>query len=246
MNVVISQPMLFPWVGMLEQVRLADRYVNYADVQFSKGSFVNRVQIKTAAGSRWLTVPLRGLSLGQRIEEVQIDNNRPWRQQHLQLLQSAYEGAPYVSEMLSLVSSVYAQQHSDIASLSTASLLSLCRYFDLDRGTKFTSSTDINAAGASSLRVLNIVLALDGNRYITGHGARHYLDHKLFDHAGVSVEYMNYLKIPYTQLHGSFTPFVSALDLIANMGTAGVNCICSGAIYWKDFLDDRRNFKIPS
>ena len=43
MKVVITQPMLFPWVGLLEQIMLADVLVNYADVQFSKGSFTNRV-----------------------------------------------------------------------------------------------------------------------------------------------------------------------------------------------------------
>ncbi len=59
--VVISQPMLFPWAGMFEQIRLADVYVHYPDVQFSKGSFTNRVQVKTAGGSRWLTLPLRDL-----------------------------------------------------------------------------------------------------------------------------------------------------------------------------------------
>jgi len=37
-TVVISQPMLFPWVGMFEQIRLADMFVYYDDVQFSKGS----------------------------------------------------------------------------------------------------------------------------------------------------------------------------------------------------------------
>ena len=47
-TVVISQPMLFPWVGMFEQVALADVFVHYDDVQFSKGSFTNRVQLKTA------------------------------------------------------------------------------------------------------------------------------------------------------------------------------------------------------
>ncbi len=67
MKVVISQPMLFPWVGMLEQVRLADRYVDYSDVQFSRGSFVNRVQVKTCTGPRWITAPLYRLSLFQRI-----------------------------------------------------------------------------------------------------------------------------------------------------------------------------------
>ena len=47
-TVVISQPMFFPWVGMFEQIALADVYVHYDDVQFSKGSFTNRVQLKTA------------------------------------------------------------------------------------------------------------------------------------------------------------------------------------------------------
>ena len=72
MKIVISQPMFFPWVGLFEQIRLADIYVHYDDVQFSKGSFVNRVQIKTNKGTQWLTVPLQNLTLGQEIREVQL------------------------------------------------------------------------------------------------------------------------------------------------------------------------------
>ena len=66
MKVVISQPMFFPWVGFLEQMRLADVYVHYDDVQFSKGSFTNRVQIKTPEGFIWLTAPLRNLRAGRK------------------------------------------------------------------------------------------------------------------------------------------------------------------------------------
>ncbi|NBX37756.1 MAG: hypothetical protein EBR10_11170, partial [Planctomycetes bacterium] len=51
MRIVISQSMYFPWVGFLEQMSLADIFVVYDDVQFSKGSFTSRVQAKTAAGS---------------------------------------------------------------------------------------------------------------------------------------------------------------------------------------------------
>jgi hypothetical protein len=238
-NIVISQPMLFPWVGMLEQVRLADCYVDYADVQFSKGSFVNRVQVKTGAGPRWMTVPLRGLSLGQRIDEVAIDDSLPWRENHLQLLRAAYDGAPYRGEMLALVEDVYAREYPSIASLSLATLMTLCRYYGLDRERTFVSSTQLGIEGASSQRVLEIVLRLGGDRYITGHGARNYLAHEIFDKAGVRVEYMDYLKVPYAQLHGEFTPYVSALDLIANKGPDGVEYIRSGARYWKDFLDER-------
>jgi hypothetical protein len=147
--------------------------------------------------------------------------------------------------MLALVEQVYSQDHQGIASLSLASLMALCAYFGLDRDRRFTSSAQLDIPGASSRRVLDIVLALGGDRYITGHGARHYLDHVLFDEAGVRVEYMDYLKTPYAQLHDGFTPFVSALDLIANKGPAGAECIRSGSIYWKDFLDEQRDFKVP-
>lgn len=245
MSVVISQPMLFPWVGMLEQVRLASCFVHYPDVQFSKGSFVNRVQIKTAHGSRWLSVPLRGQKLGQRIDEVRIDDSRDWRREHLDQLGDAYAAAPHCDEMLTLVESVYEHQHDDIGSLSAASFMMICRYYGLDHDCTFIDSRQLGIDGASSRRVLDIVLALDDDSYITGHGASHYLDHSMFEHAGVRVEYMDYLKTPYPQLHGDFTPYVSALDLIANMGAAGVDCIRSGTIHWKDYISDRRNLEIP-
>jgi hypothetical protein len=71
---------------------------------------------------------------------------------------------------------------------------------------------------------------------ITGLGARDYLEHEMFDRAGVRVEYMTYRKVPYPQLHGAFTPYVSVLDLIANTGKSGKSVIVSGSVYWKDFL----------
>ena len=236
MNVVISQPMLFPWVGMLEQVRLADVYVHYSDVQFSKGSFVNRVQIKSSAGTHWLTVPLKDLRLGQRINEVHVREEDEWRRRHLDLLTRAYVDAPYCSEMLSIVRSVYAQSFDTIAELSEASLLAVCRYFGLDQHRRFVAASDLGVKGSGSKRVLDIVLALGGDCYITGWGARDYLDHDLFEQGGVRVEYMNYRKMPYPQRHGEFTPFVSSLDLIANMGAAGKAAICSDTVFWKDFV----------
>lgn len=236
MNVVISQPMFFPWVGMFEQIRLADVYVHYGDVQFSKGSFTNRVQIKTAQGIKWLTVPLQQVSLGQSIDEVRLDTRTDWRRQHMDQLKQAYAAAPYRQDMLALVDSVYQQSHASIGHLSRHSMEVCCRYYGLDVGRRFVEVEQLGIAGASSQRVRDIVLAVGGTRYITGHGARNYLDHQLFEDAGIRVEYMDYEKRPYPQLHGEFTPYVSLLDLIANTGPAGIEYICSGTSYWKDFL----------
>lgn len=244
MNVVISQPMFFPWVGLIEQVRLADQFVFYDDVQFSKGSFVNRVQIKTASGIKWLTVPLKGVSLGQRIQDVQVDHARHWQRQHLDMLKQAYAAAPFLKDMLRVVQEVHDVHGANadtIGALSEASMVAVCRYFGLDTGRQFHHIGELAIGGSGSQRVLDIVQHLHGSRYITGLGAANYLDHEAFAQAGVAVEYMAYRKTPYPQLHGEFTPYVSILDLIANVGHAGIDHICSGTTHWKEFLHHERD-----
>lgn len=236
MKVVISQPMFFPWVGMFEQIALADVYVHYSDVQFSKGSFTNRVQIKTAKGSQWLTVPLRKFRLGQSISDVRIDTNRQWRADHRRMLTDAYREAPHFEQMMAVVESVYSGPHETIAALSEASLSAVCDYFNLTHGRRFVHIGELGISGSSSRRVLDVVHAVGGSEYITGHGARNYLDHELFEREGVSVSYMDYRKTPYDQLHGAFTPFVSILDLIANKGKDGRDLICSEIRDWKEFV----------
>lgn len=236
MKVVISQPMFFPWVGMFEQIRLSDVFVYYQDVQFSKGSFTNRVQIKTAQGVKWLTVPLENVSLGQAIDEVKVNDSTNWRKQHLDFLKQAYAKAPYCKQMLALVESVYSRKVESIGMLSRLSQDVCCEYYGLDVGRRFIDVRKLEIKGASSQRVLDVVKALKGDRYITGLGARNYLDHQLFEEAEILVEYMKYEKAVYPQLHGEFTPYVSILDLIANVGKEGIESIRSGTIYWKEYL----------
>ncbi|MCW3480619.1 WbqC family protein [Neisseriaceae bacterium JH1-16] len=238
MNVVISQPMLFPWVGLLEQISLADVFVNYADVQFSKGSFTNRVQIKDATGSRWLTVPLERFHLGDDIDRVRFKPQASWQDSHLSLLASAYQDAPYRQDMLSLVEQVYATPHRNIGELAQASMLAVCDYLEIPLRNKLADSRDLDIGGSSSERVLAIVMALRGKKYITGHGARRYLAHELFEANGVAVEYMNYTMQPYPQQHGAFTPFVSSLDLIANTGVSGRRFIKPSTVDWREFAHE--------
>ena len=234
-NVVISQSMYFPWVGMLEQVRLADKFVHYDDVQFDRG-FYNRVQVKTEQGSRWLTVPLSNHRRGQKIDEIKVDNSKNWRRQHRNILYHSYRNAPFLNEMLAIVDSVFDRTISTLADVSRISLLSLVEYFNLCTNCNFILSRDLGINGSRSQRLLDIVLAVGGSTYITGHGAESYLDHKLFERSGISVRYMNYQRIPYPQLQGQFTPYVTGLDLIANCGKKGASVITSSAIDWREFL----------
>lgn len=237
LKAVISQSMYFPWVGLLEQIRLADIFIHYDDVQYARG-FYNRVQIKTANGSKWLTVPLRDQHQGQLINEVLIDDRIDWRTQHRDILRHAYLKAPCREEMLALVDVVFAKNYLTLADLSRESILSLANYFGLVEGSQFANSAQMGVTGKSSQRLHDLCLAARAGVYVTGHGARNYLDHKLFDKSGIKVEYMKYRMVHYPQLHGDFTPYVTALDLIANCGKERTDVICSETINWKDFLNE--------
>ena len=237
-RVVISQSMYFPWVGMLEQLRLADKFVHYDDVQFSKGSFTNRVQIKTASGPRWLTLPLLGLKLGQRIDQVQINNGKDWRSQHRETLRQAYFKAPFRDDMLRLVDEVFSEPTDNLSQVTRQSMKALADYFGITPSMRVYDAADMDIPGHGSQRVLDVVRGLDGNIYITGHGARNYLDHELFESRGVEVRYMDYQRLPYPQMYGEFTPYVTALDLVANCGKDGVEFIQSEAINWREFLNE--------
>jgi hypothetical protein len=228
--------MLFPWVGLLEQIRLADVLVFYDDVQFSKGSFTNRVQVKTSTGVQWMTVPLRELKLGSVIDKVRTGPALEWHEKHLALLDRSFKGAPHANDALMLAHQIFSVDHPSIGHLARASMLALSNYFGLVEGKRVLDVRELCIYGSGSQRVLDIVRAIGGTVYVTGHGARNYLDHQAFEESGVEVQYMQYEHHPYPQQWGEFTPFVTALCLVANIGREGQHHIASTSVPWRDFL----------
>lgn len=238
--VVISQPLLFPWVGMYEQLELADVWVHYDDVQFSSGSFVNRVQCKTPSGPRWLTIPLKDRALGDRIDQLRPADDRPWRQSHRQLLRDAYSEAPWYDTMIDVVDGTYARVGAPLAEIVIDGFDRLATRLGVTPPATVARSSTLGVQGRGSQRVLDVVLHLGGTRYVTAQGALDYLDFAAFDEAGVEVRIMDYARAEYPQLHGDFTPFVSALDLLAMTGPDARDYLQPRTVYWNDFTPDQR------
>lgn len=236
MRIAISQSMYFPWKGFLELLSSVDTFVVYDDVQFSKGSYTNRVQIKSPNGKQsWLTIPMQGLKFGQKINEIFLKNITAWSTRHLQQLEQAYKSTKYFPEMMEVVKSVLTNDSTNLSDISHKSTIALLEYFGLNDKLNILNACDLGIKGESSQRVFDIVNKLGGTAYITGHGASKYLDHHLFDSHNIEVRYVDYTLESYPQQHGSFIPYVSALDLVSNCGKNGKRFIQPQSIYWKNF-----------
>ena len=231
---VVSQPMFLPWIGLFEQIRLADVFVHYDDVQLPQGrSFISRVQIKSANGVSWLTVPIDRVRSGKLINEVMMFEEQGWRDKHLKTIRHAYAQAPLFQSMFALAEKLYGDPSDRLGDFNIAATEQIAERLGL--APTFLRSSSFAATGASTERLVNLCEATNCDVYVTGHGALNYLDHEQFERKGITVRYMDYRKVPYPQLHGSFTPFVSILDALANCGDDTRDLLCSEAVYWRDF-----------
>ena len=231
-SVVISQPQLFPWPGFFELVAVADVYVHLDDALFSRGGFINRVQIKHPRGSKWMTVPLKGKGSFQPINRLEAEGH-DWKRRHRELVRQSLANAPHLELALDLFDSVYVAD--PLVELLVAGVEQSAKRLGMNQ-LHWTRSSGLHVGGSSSGRVLDIVQAIGGTRYVTAHGAANYLDHEAFERAGVAVEYVDYSQTAYPQLFGEFIPYVSILDLIANIGMDAHTVIRPKTIAWRDFL----------
>lgn len=221
---VVLQPGYLPWLGFFDQMLRSDIFVYYDDVQFDKHGWRNRNRIKSPAGPLWLTVPVRsGGRHGQAILDAEIDNRTPWARKHLAAIAQNYARAPFLGHYLPELEALLMQPWHLLVDLDMALAALLCEWLGIQRTIARASQLDIG--GDKSERLLNICRHFGAERYLSGDAARGYLDTGLFSRAGVAVEWQNYLHPSYRQLHGEFQPYLSALDLMLNMGPESLSVL---------------------
>ena len=75
----------------------------------------------------------------------------------------------------------------------------------------------------------HICQELDCDVYLSAVGSKRYLgDAKAFREAGIAVNYNEFDHPEYQQLHGEFQPYMSAIDLLLNVGERSIELIRQG------------------
>jgi WbqC-like protein family len=216
-NVVLLQPSYIPWRGYFDQIRRADLFIFYDDVQYDKHGWRNRNQIKTSQGKHWLTIPVhsKGATSGISIKDVRIDWSKPWAKMHLKSFITAYSKAPCFKQYLPLLESFYEARHDEyLADFTIETSIGLARTLGIT-STQFMRSSELRGVtGQKTARIINILQKVNATHYISGPSARSYIEPEKFQQAGITLEYMEYRYPEYEQLFPPYDPAVSILDLL--------------------------------
>ena len=221
MIAVILQPSYIPWRGYFDQIRRADLFIFYDDVQYDKHGWRNRNQIKTAQGKQWLTIPVHssGVTQGVPIKAVKIDQSKPWAKNHLKALTISYSKAPCFKQYLPLLESFYARRDEFIADFTVEITIKLARELG-NNHTRFMRSSELDGvAGEKTDRLIQVLKRVGATHYISGPSAQDYIETEKFAAADITLEYMRYDYPEYPQLYPPYDPFVSVLDLLFMVGS---------------------------
>lgn len=222
-RVAVIQSNYVPWKGYFDIINLADEFVLYDDVQYTKNDWRNRNLLKAPEGLIWLTIPVRHKGrFGQLVEEVEIADER-WATKHWRTIRTNYGRAAAFDEIAPRLEELY-ERVSDEPRLSPVNevfIRGICDLLDID--TRIRRSAEFDLGEDRVERLVEICRAVGATEYVSGPSAREYLDEDRLARDGISVRWMDYSGYPeYDQLFGPpFVHEVSILDLLLNEGAEG-------------------------
>ncbi|WP_051166946.1 WbqC family protein [Hymenobacter norwichensis] len=222
-KVAVLQSNYLPWRGYFDLIASVDEFIVYDDMQYTKNDWRNRNRIRTAHGTQWLTVPVRRNTLQQRIRDTQVLDRR-WAAQHWRTLSQAYARARHFQFGRELLAGLYARAAAldYLTDINLLFLTTICEQLGIRTRISHCSEYVYDPTADRTTRLVQLVQAVGGRRYLSGPAARQYLSEEQLAEASIGVEWMDYAGYPtYPQVHsGPFEPAVSIVDVLFNTGPA--------------------------
>ena len=219
MIVSIHQPQYIPWLPYFMKISESNVFILLDSVDFQKNGLQNRNRIKTAQGPNWLTVPIKQ-KIGQKIIDVEINNDVIWQKKHYASIVQNYGKAQFAMPYIKDLEEIYARKWDRLIDLNMHILELMLQWLDIS--TTIIRSSSMKSEGKGSELILNLCCEVGATRYVSGIGGKNYLDEKSFTDRGIEVVYRPpVLPIYYQQQHpkAGFFNNLSALDILLNCGS---------------------------
>lgn len=186
------------------------------DAQYDK-RFTNRNKIMATNGWIWLTVPINKDHKFLPNSQVEINNDISWQDDHWKKIHHSYANSRYFKEYENFFKSIYERKWESLFELNLITLEKIINFLGIK--IQIIKSSELNAVGASTEKLVNLCKAVGADTYVSGLGGRNYMDENVFGKNNIKLEYQNYVAKPYPQrLTDSFVQDLSIIDMLVNVG----------------------------
>ncbi len=209
------QPYVFPYIGYMQLVHAADKFVFYDDVNFIKKGWINRNSIMLNDGSYRFTIPLKGQSQNSLIKDIEPLNLEVFKEKFMKQLDSSYKSSPFRYDVLNYVQESLNYELQSISDVAISSVKNFFTYVGIEKdffisSKNFSSTKNLGAAE----RLMAITKELASENYINSIGGTSLYCKNNFAINGINLRFLKSSFLPYSHCNNSSIEFNSGLSII--------------------------------
>ena len=212
----IHQPDFIPYFGFFNKINKSDIYVVMDNVQLSKSGWTHRDKIKTSKEVSWITIPIKNIKKKQLIKDCLIDHDINWKKKHINMISENYKNSKFINEGIEIINDLYKLNTNYLFEFNFNIINKLFEIFKINVDIKLLSQ--INVDGDKSELLIKILKKINSNLYLSGDGAKNFIDIDLFRYNNIEIIFNNFKHPIYEQINGNFVKNLSILDIILNCG----------------------------
>lgn len=222
MRVGVHQPNFLPWMGYFFKMAQCDVFVLLDHVEYTKQSFTKRIKIhkpENLEDEQYIIVPLQKHSDFASINSLQLVENNKWQKKIANQIHQSYHKAPYYYQIEPLIERFFNQPlGSNSFSHFTIELIQHIAEM-LELNPKWILSSDLKIECTGKDVNFDIVNLLEGQAYISGMGAKKYLDESRYTEKNIALIYSDFpnhftsLGIPAHFLNKSVLSYLACYEM---------------------------------
>jgi hypothetical protein len=196
-KILISTAYLPP-IEYFSLISQADELIIEREENYLKQSYRNRCYILSAHGAQMLSVPVYLGSIHKTpIKDIRIDYSKRWQQVHIRAMIASYNSSPYFEFYFEKIQRTISKNHEYLLDINTELTIEILEILKLKKTISYT--TDFKLPGQNEFDFRNKITPKKESGYI-------------------AKEYFQVFNLPK-----DFSPGLSILDLIFNMGPEAVD-----------------------
>ena len=227
-RVAMHQPNFLPYIGFFDKAAKADLFVIVDHVDFSKGkdNWHHRNRIRNPRGWDYITMPVSDHFNYKPFTSVVLNGDTEFRKRkHIKTFCLNYQKAPFFDEYFGPFAELYTEKETSLAEFNIKLIRWMLDSMRIRARLVRSSELDFDRDARKTDMIMGIMEAVGGDRFISGDGARCYLERERFQGNGISMEFQNFHHPEYQQTYPGFIPNMSAIDLLFNTGKSALKLI---------------------
>lgn len=231
------QPTYIPWLGLFHKIAVADLFVVYDDVEYSRYGWYNRNYILSKNGLILLVVPIkRQFSSKLLHNQVKIDNSENWSKKHLKSIELCYSKSPFFKNYINQFIDIFNKKYEYLFDLNISILSFFLKEFEIRTKIKFASELNLNFK--KSERALDLAVKTKATHILFGELGENYAEIDRFENKNIKVIFQKYNHPVYNQFNTKkFTSKLSSIDLLFNYGKDSLKILTKNNLTKSDYLN---------